>query len=226
MRRVIIELSASELAEFLHEPRLNEIELFEALSMLKMTQTEATLVARIRFRNPKTDFGHYFDDPGDVVQVLERERDGSYVCFMKGRTQRKFSRMMGAVNGGYLSYPYEIRDGRFRMSFLGSARVVKRFLGTIAKAGLLYKVLSLTDAKFSSNSPLSRLTGMQQKVILSAFELGYYDLPRRIDSRGLAKRLDMAEPTLVVHRRKAERKLLSDVLAARVAGPHAGADLT
>jgi len=215
MRRVVIELSASELADFMHEPRLNEIELFEALSLLKMTQTEATLVARIKFRDPKIDVSRYFDDPTDIVQILETEKDGSYICFMKGKMQREFSRVMGVINSGYLSYPYEIRDGHLKIGFLGNAKVVKDFLGTITKAGLQCKVLSLTDARFSSTSPLSKLTGMQQKVILSAFELGYYDLPRRVDSRELARKLNMSEPTLIVHRRKAERKLLTEILEER-----------
>lgn len=212
MRRVVIDLSAAELAEFMHEPRLSEIELFEALSLLRMTQTEATIVARVKFRDPKTDVARYFNDSWDLVQILEREKEGSYVCFMKGKMQRQFSKVMGVINSGYLSYPYEIRGGKLKIAFLGSTGVIKRFLGTITKAGLHCKVLSLTDARFSSNSPLSKLTEMQQKVILSAFELGYYDLPRRIESRELAKRLSMAEPTLVVHRRKAERKLLSEIL--------------
>jgi hypothetical protein len=212
MRRVIIELPAAELAEFMHEPRLNEIELFEALSLLRMTQTEATIVARIKFRDPKIDIEHYFNDPTDVVQVLEREKDGSYICFMKGKMERQFSQVMGVINRGYLSSPYEIMDGRLKIAFLGSTRVIKGFLGNITRAGLHCKVLSLTDARFSSSSPLSKLTGIQQRVILSAFELGYYDLPRRIDSRELAKRLKIAEPTLVVHRRKAERRLLSEII--------------
>jgi len=212
MRRVVIELSATELADFMHEPRLHEIELFEALSLLKMTQTEATLVARIRFRDPKIDVERYFNDPTDIVQVLEREKDGTYVCFMKGKMQTEFSRVMGVINSGYLTYPYEIRDGRLKIAFLGNAKVVKGFLGTIANAGLHFKVLSLTDARFSSTSPLSKLTAMQQKVILSAFELGYYDLPRRIDARELARKLDISEPTWIVHRRKAERKILMEIL--------------
>jgi len=226
MRRVVVELSAPELAEFIHEPRLNEIEFFEALSLLRMTQTEATIVARIKFRDQNVDIGRYFDDPTDVVQVLEREKEGSYVCFMKGKMQRQFSRVMGVINSGYLSYPYEIRDGRLRIAFLGSTRVIRRFLRTISTAGLHCKVLSLTDAKFSSNSPLSKLTGMQQKVVLTAFELGYYDLPRKIGSRELAKRLGVAEPTLIVHRRKAERKLLSEILEEGAATATFGPQLT
>jgi len=46
-------------------------------------------------------------------------------------------------------------------------------------------------------------------VILSAFNLGYYDVPRRVDSQELAKRLSIREQSLVMHRRKAERRLLA-----------------
>jgi predicted DNA binding protein len=49
-------------------------------------------------------------------------------------------------------------------------------------------------------------------VIMSAFNLGYYDVPRRVSSEELAKRLNMREPTLVLHRRKAERRLLASLI--------------
>ena len=90
--------------------------------------------------------------------------------------------------------------------------MITGFLKTIGKATLHYKLISLTDARFSSNSPLGRLTEKQQKVITAAFDLGYYDLPRRVDSRELAKKLNIAEPTLVVHRRRAEHRLLEELL--------------
>ena len=49
-------------------------------------------------------------------------------------------------------------------------------------------------------------------MIIDAFKSGYYDFPRKIGSEALAKKLSIREPTLVIHRRKAERKLLAQVL--------------
>jgi predicted DNA binding protein len=43
-------------------------------------------------------------------------------------------------------------------------------------------------------------------------DLGYYDVPRRVSSEELAKRLKIQEPTLVMHRRKAERRLLAALI--------------
>ena len=60
--------------------------------------------------------------------------------------------------------------------------------------------------------PLVHLTDKQRRVIVSVFNLGYYDIPRRIGSRELARRLNIRSPTLVMHRRKAERQILSAII--------------
>jgi predicted DNA binding protein len=78
--------------------------------------------------------------------------------------------------------------------------------------GLHPKIVSLTDAVFSLNSPLEYLTEKQKAVIIDAFKNGYYDFPRKIGSEALARKLSIREPTLVIHRRKAERRLLAQVL--------------
>lgn len=89
---------------------------------------------------------------------------------------------------------------------------MRRFLGAFGKAGLRYKLVSLTDAKFLPNSPLGCLTEKQRRVITTAFNLGYYDLPMKIGSEELAQKLNIREQTLVIHRRKAERRLLAELL--------------
>jgi predicted DNA binding protein len=57
------------------------------------------------------------------------------------------------------------------------------------------------------------LTEKQREVLISAHKLGYYDIPRRINSDQLAEHLDIANSTLVEHLRKAEQRLLVHILA-------------
>lgn len=95
---------------------------------------------------------------------------------------------------------------------MGSARQVKSALKSLDKARLHYRVLSLMDARFSPSSPLGRLTAKQRGVLTTAYELGYYDRPRRISSEQLAQKLNLAKSTFVAHRRKAERRMLAEVL--------------
>ncbi len=86
------------------------------------------------------------------------------------------------------------------------------FLNSLQKAKLHPRIVSLTDANFSAASPLDNLTEKQKTVLVNAFKHGYYDVPRRIGSEALAEELSIREPTLVIHRRKAERKLLAHIL--------------
>lgn len=68
--------------------------------------------------------------------------------------------------------------------------------------------MSPGNARFSIDSPLSRLTKKQAQVLTTAYNLGYYDIPRRTNSDELAAKLKMQNPTFVMHRRRAERKII------------------
>ncbi len=95
-------------------------------------------------------------------------------------------------------------------SFLGSAKQVGEFIKKITALGIRHKVVLLTEADFSPDSSLSKLTEKQRDVIISAYRLGYYDIPRRINSEKLAKKLNIGNSTLGEHLRKAERCLLAE----------------
>jgi predicted DNA binding protein len=114
----------------------------------------------------------------------------------------------------YFSTPFELRDGKAKVAFLGNAKQIKKHLENLERqARGRYRVVSLTDARFSPNSPLARLTEKQRRVLITAYKLGYYDLPRRIGSEELARKLNLVKSTFVAHRRKAERRLLTEMLS-------------
>lgn len=214
MRRLVVAFAVRDVAEVLHDPSFEKIESLEVLSFLKSSPADIALVCRLGFKDPATKIEEVFADmqggsdrPRDL-QVLEEEPGGTYICFLRRRRIGLLATGPDVV-GGYLSLPYEISDGQMKATFLGSVKEIEWFLDAAEKAGLTPRVVSITDAKFSSSSPLGALTEKQRRVILSAFKLGYYDVPRRVSSEELARRLKIREPTLVMHRRKAERRILA-----------------
>lgn len=58
----------------------------------------------------------------------------------------------------------------------------------------------------------SELTKAQEHVLAMAYELGYYEIPRKVTLAILAKRLEVSKATLDVILRRAERKLVADKL--------------
>lgn len=71
---------------------------------------------------------------------------------------------------------------------------------TVGTAELLKITSSPTD------EPL--LSPRQEEVVREAFELGYFDWPRKTDAQDLADHLDISHATMLEHLRKGEKKLL------------------
>ena len=50
-------------------------------------------------------------------------------------------------------------------------------------------------------------------MVLTAYALGYYDVPRKISSDDLSRHLNVDKSTLIEYLRKAERKIIGSIIA-------------
>jgi hypothetical protein len=210
VRRLTIEVNLDEMSKFEKNPILQKIKSFEILQFLKEGPEEFAAICRVEFNDRASKVEDFIDDDILELQMLDHEKEGTYTFFIKSKPSiQRGTHFDPFTPGGYLSVPFEIRDGRARMTYLGNAKQIKTFLEGVEEAGVRYRVASITDAKFSQDSPLSRLTEKQRRVLVTAYRLGYYDEPRRISSQELAKRMKVGSSTLINHRRRAERHLLA-----------------
>jgi predicted DNA binding protein len=190
---------------------LKKIKSFEVLHILRFDSSETAAIFRLEPKDNSLEVEELLksllQNLNVEYQLLEQDR-GVCICFIKGKTVQSSS---GSPNrsGMYPMLPFAVRDGKVRVTLVGDDKQVKEFLENRRDN---YKVVSLTDAKFSLNSPISRLTEKQQEAISLAFRLGYFDTPRKISVDGLAEKLDLSSSTLAVHLRRAERRLLAEML--------------
>jgi hypothetical protein len=213
VRRLVIDARVDDLTQFVGKA-VKEVELAEVIAFLKAGADETAFIMRVRFKDRASNPVRLRLGSHGKVQVLERAEDGTWTIYWRGRPGGR-DRLSLLKVGGYLTTPYEIRDGRLKITFLGSTKEVRAFLRFMQQTGVKYKLQMLTDAKFSPGVPWGRLTERQRQVIVTAFELGYYDIPRRVDSDELAARLGISNAAFVMHRRKAERALLADLMMTK-----------
>lgn len=62
--------------------------------------------------------------------------------------------------------------------------------------------------------PLDKLTRRQQEVIQTAFDMGYYEVPREVSTQDVAAELSLDPSTVAEHLQRAERNLLGQHLSA------------
>ena len=70
----------------------------------------------------------------------------------------------------------------------------------------------LTDVYYPHLMP--KLTPSQKRAIGLAFENGFYDFPKRINMEKLAAVMKVSTPTFCEHIKKAEKKLMPDIISA------------
>lgn len=204
-------IKKAQLTELNRLETMKKIKAFEMLHILRFDSSEVAAIFRLELKDDSMEVEELLKlllhDVKIDYQLLEQD-GGACIFFIKGKPPLSAS---GTPNrrGMYPLLPFAVRDGKVRVTLVGDDEQVKEFL---ENGSVNYKVLSLTDAKFSLNSPISRLTEKQQEAISLAFRLGYFDTPRKISVEELAAKLDLASSTLAVHLRRAERRLLADIL--------------
>ena len=221
MRRLVVEFSLKELAKSEGEtsPLLTKVKSFEMLQILKMAPGELAAIVRVEMirslREGLKTSSRQCQTQKSRPNSFSRRRKVPPVYFLRVKTKvppkASGPRAFGSLP--YLSTPFELRDGKAKLAFLGSAKQIRKHLENLERQGRgRYKVVSLTDARFAPNSPIARLTEKQRRVLITAYKLGYYDVPKKIGSEELAHRLNLVKSTFVAHRRKAERRLLTEML--------------
>jgi hypothetical protein len=214
MRRLILEVSEKELIKVgIELPPFKKIKSLELLYFLRQDHEEFAAISQVEFKDSTSKVEDLLVG-GFLVeaQVLERQKNGVYIVFLRSGPSLSSVLNSIGIESGYLFPPLGIGGEKVKFSFLGSEQQIKDFMEGIDAIGIRYRVVLLTDANFSPTSPLNQLTEKQREVLITAYKLGYYEIPRKITSEELANKLGLVDSTVVEHLRKAEQRLMRQIL--------------
>ena len=216
MRRVTMEFNYQRAWKQIFGSNAEKVEVIEALRCFKCDTQGLALICRIRLKDKSmtvTDLLH----KGLItnIETLYTEKEGSLVVFIEGRScvppppkDMKIPKML-------MTRPPDFLDvDRMKVELVGKEDEISKFLQYTDKlSNNTFKILGLTSIDTKGESLLSKLTSRQRQILLTAYALGYYDVPRRISSDDLSRHLNIDKSTVVEHLRKAERKLIGSIIA-------------
>ena len=102
----------------------------------------------------------------------------------------------------------EMTDRGATMSLVGPQEAISGAVGDYESAGASLDLRKLGGYE-GRDRALDALTDRQREVIETAFEMGYYEVPREVSTEDLAAELDVDDSTVAEHLQRAERNLLS-----------------
>jgi predicted DNA binding protein len=147
----------------------------------------------------------------EMLTVLKKEGN-KYIVFSKVTFFKKFTHFAKKFDLDLIwDTPSIFTKGKIILSVIGNQENLKKFLEVIKNLGEI-KNISFTKAIFNEQTILSCLTNRQREILIAAKKNGYYSYPRKINSKELSEKIGLSKPTVVQHLRKAEVRLVSNIL--------------
>lgn len=110
--------------------------------------------------------------------------------------------------GIHVRPPLFLEKGFIKVNLIGTEKNIQKFIAESKKLeNINIELLKKTELQYYDKP---KLTQKQEFFIQKAVELGFYDVPRKINIEELAKRLKISPSTLAEHLRKAEGKIVKD----------------
>jgi len=214
MRKLIIELKVKK--EFLKNLHflLDKVESIELIELLKLDfkQRIKMGIAALNMKEGYTIEDIDIPDFMEMLTVLKQEGN-RYIVFTKVKF---YSNLIGIAKKFDIDIiwttPSIFTKNKLTLSIIGNEENLKKFLDVVKYIGEV-KSISFIKATFNEQSILNCLTGKQKEMIIAAKNNGYYNYPRKINSEELSKIVGLSKPTVVQHLRKAESRIVANILA-------------
>jgi len=214
MRKLIIEMKINQNLIKNFDFLIDKVESVELLELLKIDFQKRIKMAIAAFNMKE---GYRIDDikTPDYVEIFTvlQKKDNRYVCLIKAKYFKSLSSLAKKFNIDIIwDTPSIFTKDKMVISVTGNEENLKKILGLFKNIGDIKKT-SFVKSIYSEQTILSCLTEKQRKVIITAKKNGYYDYPRKINSKELSKKIGLSKPTVVQHLRKAEDRIISNILA-------------
>ena len=147
------------------------------------------------------------------MEFLSKDANGSFLIYVESEFSLGLGRFFENVRGGNPYNAFELTPEWLKISYLGNKKQIRSFIAQLERTKVPYKVLAAGNANFSRESVLQGLTALQRKALTAAHSTGYFEVPRKITSESLAKLLGIDKSTLSEHVRRAEKRVIDDLLS-------------
>ncbi len=225
MQKVVIEIEKSS-KTLNAEPNgaieiasmMQNVEFFRVIYFLRQTADEFSIIIQVKFlgKSHGVEDLPFLNFPWINVQILDfNSLNEIYTIFVKGNPPMN-STETDKTNTKLEIFPLsiDIINGKYLLTFLTNLEDISKFIEARKSEGFDLRVLSVTKGKLPIGSPLDSLTGRQLMVLKESYYSGYYDIPRKINSDQVAKKLGIVNSTFVTSIRRAEKHIMDELFKA------------
>ncbi|MHC1710138.1 MAG: helix-turn-helix domain-containing protein [Methanomassiliicoccales archaeon] len=153
-----------------------------------------------------------------ILSVL-KSFDNKHTCLIKYTESEEAKEQFQESDLDLIhTIPTIISLEKFTISMMGEQKNLMDFVDMMKSVGIIRR-MSLRRAAYQKADVLDVLTDKQREVMIAAFQNGYFDFPKKIGSKQLCQMVNISKPTLLQHMRKAEGRILKEIMTGHFQSP-------
>jgi predicted DNA binding protein len=214
MRKLTLEMEPNESMRKTMEPLFEKIHSYEILETLKIDLDECICIDLVEFVFKEGVTIEGLSHIGDMEILSVLKTDGNkHTCLIKHHEPEESKEQFKEFDLDIIyTTPLIIAKDRQVISVLGEQKDLKKFIDLIKPNAKRITNMTFKNAAYQKKDIISVLTQKQKETILAAYNHGYYDYPKKITSEELSKKVNISKGTLMEHLRKAEGRILREIL--------------
>jgi predicted DNA binding protein len=214
MRKLTIEFTPNEAIREAQRTLFEEIYSYDVLEMLKVDHAQGMCVDLIEVELKEHLSIDELDAIGkmEILNVLKSKGNRHTVLVKYIEEEESLDTFKEFDLDLIFVPPSKVSEGRYVTTCIGSHESLNRFVELVKEHVGKVEGITMRQAVYERGELLSILTEKQREALVTAHRYGYYEYPRRMNSTKLAEKVDISKPTLVQHLRKAEGRLMDELL--------------
>ena len=214
MRKLTLQIEPHEMMREELKQMFEIIDSYEILESLKIDWEEGICIDLIEFHFKE---GLSIDDVRcidkmEILSVLKSEGN-KHTCLVKSRESEDSKDMFKEFDLDLIySTPFIITSEKLTFSVIGDNKNLTRFIELMKTHAGTIESMAFKKAAYQKHDIISVLTKKQKEIIITAKKHGYYKYPRKINSGELALKIGLSKGTTLEHLRKAEGRLMENIL--------------
>jgi hypothetical protein len=183
------------------------------LSSLLFTSEQFIMLSRIQWKKePHLESISKSIIIDEIIELSSDEKESMVIVI--GHLPPIVSELISHVIKEYkcfFEFPIVNVEGRMSIPLVGTKENLKNLLSHLEDLNVESQIASLTNYFVKGKDILSSLTPAQYKCLEMAVEQGFFDMPKKVDSRKLAAQKGISHSAYLAHIRKAEKKIFQEL---------------